>query len=140
MQDMDIVGLLTRPGTYVLGVAIFIFTFLARRIVESAQPKWKKQADANDPKTTYLTAWSRWWNEVILYVMPVAFGLASGFIKSDFFFAGIGDKGGRLIFGAMVGWFSSFLYKCLRKVVKQRLGVDIVPDTGTGDVDTPAGG
>lgn len=140
MPNMDIVDLLTRPGTYVLGVAIFILTFMFRRIVESAQPKWKKQADANDPKSTYLTTWSRWWNEVILYILPVSFGIASGFIKSDFFFAGIGDKGGRLIFGAIVGWFSSFLYKLLRKVARQRLGVDIIPDVGTGDVDPPAGG
>jgi len=140
MQDLDIVGLLTRPGTYVLGVALFAAVFMIRRIAETAFPKLKKQADANAPKTTYLTAFARWWNEVILYFLPVALGLGCGFIKSDFFFAGIGDKGGRLIFGAMVGWFSSFLYKLLRKVVKQKMGIDLVPDSGTGDIDTPAGG
>jgi hypothetical protein len=140
MQDLDIIGLLTRPGTYVLGLAIYIVTFFIRRIVEGIQPKWKKQADANAAKTTYLTTWSRWWNEVILYAIPVYFGGASGLLKSDFFFAGIGDKGGRIIFGVAVGYLSSFLYKCLQKVIKQKLGLDIVPDVDAKDGDTPAGG
>ena len=141
MQDLDIVGLLTRPGTYVLGVALFVAVFLVRRVVETAVPTLKKQADPNSPRLTYLTTFSRWWNEVILYVLPVVLGAGCGLIKSDFFFAGIGDKGGRLIFGAMVGWFSSFLYKLLRKVVKQKMGVDLVPDMDLGDTpDTPAGG
>lgn len=138
MQDIDVVALLTRPGTYVLGVAIFMAIFMLRRIVETSFPRLKKQCDVNAPKVVYLTAMSRWWNEVILYFLPVFLGLASGFIKSDFFFAGIGDKGGRLIFGAVVGWFSSFLYKLLRKVILQKTGVDLVPDIT--EVDPPAGG
>ena len=67
MQDLDIVGLLTRPGTYVLGVFIWIVTFLMRRFIETINPQLKKQADANSPKVTYLTTGARWWNEVILY-------------------------------------------------------------------------
>lgn len=134
-QDLDIVGLLTRPGTYVLAIFIYVAVLMLRRLVENVQPKWKKQADANDPRTTYLTRGSRWWNEVILYFLPVALGTLSGLIKSEFFFAGIGDKGGRLIFGAMVGWFSGFLYKCLCKVVKQRLGVEVTPDSGAASAD-----
>lgn len=140
MQDLDIVGLFTRPGTYILGVGIFIVVFMLRRIVESAWPKLKKQADANDPKTTYLTTMSRWWNEVILYLLPVILGAFCGLIKSDFLFAGIGDKGGKVIFGAVIGWFASFLYKLLRKVIKQKTGVDIIPDVSASEIDTPAGG
>jgi hypothetical protein len=140
MQDLDILDLLTRPGTYVLGAAIFVAIFMLRKIVETAFPRLKKQCDVNEPKRVYLTTFSRWWNEVILYFLPVFLGLASGCIKSEFFFAGIGDKGGRLIFGALVGWFSSFLYKLLRKGIKQKTGIDLVPDVEDSGVEPPAGG
>lgn len=140
MQDLDVVALLTRPGTYVLGVFIFLSIFLLRKVVETAWPKLQKQCDVNAPRVVYLTTLSRWWNEVILYTLPVLLGGATGFIRSEFFFAGIGDKGGRLIFGVVVGWFCSFLYKLLRKVIKQKTGIDIVPDADDLGVDPPVGG
>lgn len=125
MQELDIGGLLTRPGTYVLGVVVYVIIFLLRRIVESVWPSLKKQVDANTPGITYLTSMSRWWNEVILYFLPVIVGSAFGMVKSDFFFAGIVDRSGRILFGLVVGWFSSFLYKVLRKIIKVRTGLDI---------------
>lgn len=139
MQDLDIIGLLTRPGTYVLGIFIFILTFFSRKIIESINPSLKKVADVNDPSVTYLTTASRWWNEVVLYVLPVIYGMAAGWLKSDFFFNGIGDKGGKVMFGAVVGWFASFLYKLLRKLVKQKLGLDIIPDPSAGGSEPPPG-
>lgn len=138
-QDLDIVSLLTRPGTYVLGVAIFIVTFFMRKVIESINPSLKKVADANEPNVTYLTKASRWWNEVVLYAIPVVVGMAFAFLKSDFFFADIGERGGKIVFGGVVGWFASFLYKALRKVIKQRLGIDIVPDPNAGDSVSPPG-
>lgn len=137
MLDLDVVDLFTRPGTYVLGVGIFITVFMIRKIIESIWPRLKKQVDANNPKITYLTSIARWWNEVILYFLPVMIGIFCGFIRSDFLFSGIGDKGGKLIFGAVIGWFASFIYKLLRKVIKQKLGVDITPDVNTDEIDTP---
>ena len=129
-QELDIVALLTRPGTYVLGVAIFIVTFFMRRVIEGINPSLKKQADANAKAVTYLTTYARWWNEVVLYALPVMIGMISAWMKSDFFFAGLDDRGAKVLFGAVVGWFASFLYKLLRKVIKQKLGLDIVPDPG----------
>jgi hypothetical protein len=140
MQDIDLWGLATRPGTYVLGIALFAASFLLRKVVETQWPRLKKQADANAKEATYLTTFARWWNEVLLYIIPVALGGCCGFIKSEFFFAGIGDKGGRLLVGAVIGWCSSFLYKCLRKLAKQKMGLDLAPDLDAGDIDPPAGG
>lgn len=139
MQDLDIVGLLTRPGTYVLGLFVFILTFFTRKVIEGINPSLKKAADENSPKFTYLTTAARWWNEVVLYALPVVYGMASALLKSDFFFADIGDRGGKIAFGGVVGWFASFLYKLLRKVIKQKLGVDIVPTPATGNSDAPPG-
>ena len=134
VQDLDIIELLTRPGTYVLAVAIFIFTFLLKRVVETAAPWLKKQHDENSPKVTYLTTGARWWNEVILYLLPVTLGvLAGALLKSEFFFDGIGDKGGRLGFGGGVGWFSGLLYKILKKLIRQKFGLELTPSTGDSD-------
>lgn len=146
-MDLDIVSLFTRPGTYVLGISIFIATFFFRKIVETLVPRLKKQADENAPGVTYLTATARWWNDVFLHLLPVLAGAVSGIMRSEFFFAGIGDKGGRVLFGIVVGWFSSFLYKLLQRVIQQRLGVNISPDadstrppplpTGPRSIDPP---
>lgn len=127
VQDLDIIALLTRPGTYVLAVIIFVVVFFIRRVVENIWPWLKKQHDENSPKVTYLNARARWWNTVILAAMPVAFGALSSFMKSDFFFDGIGDKGGRIAFGGCVGWFAGFLYQALKSLVKQKMGLTINP-------------
>lgn len=125
VQDLDIIALLTRPGTYVLAVIVFVTVFFIRRVVENIWPNLKKQHDENSTKVTYLTATARWWNTVILAALPVALGALSSLMKSDFFFDGIGDKGGRIAFGGCVGWFAGFLYQALKGLVKQKMGLTI---------------
>lgn len=119
---MDILDLLTRSGTYVLGLVVFILTFFTRRVVELIWPSLKKQADANSKLPTYLTGASRWWNEVVLYVIPVVYGMTSAVFKSEFLFDGI-DGGAKMMYGAVVGWFSGFLYKALKKAISSKVGV-----------------
>jgi hypothetical protein len=119
---MDILDLLTRSGTYVLAVIVYVATFFVRKGVEMVWPTLKKQADANSPEITYLTKLSRWWNEVILYALPVAFGALSSVSGSEFLFEGI-DGSGKFMYGAGVGWFSSFLYKALKKAISNRVNV-----------------
>lgn len=118
--DMDILDLLLRPGTYVLGIAIYVVTRLTRRGVELKWPSLKKQADANDPALSYLTPMSRWWNEVILYAVPVVLGGLASLVPSQFLFEGF-DGAAKSMYGAGVGWFSGFLYKALKKAVLSRL-------------------
>lgn len=125
---MDILALLTRPGTYVLGMVVYVLTFFTRRIVQMLFPKLKKQADANSPDITYLSPMSRWWNEVILYAIPVAYGAFSCIVQSTFLFEGI-DGGAKFMYGAGVGWCSSFLYKALKKAMSAKLGVEITEVT-----------
>lgn len=129
MQDLDVVDLLTRPGTFVLAVAIYLLVLMVRRVTESAWPSLKKQADANSPEVTYLTKTSRWWNEVILYFLPVAVGALAGLLKSEFLFGTIGDRGGKILLGVCIGWFSGFLYKCLKRMIAQKTGVSLDADS-----------
>lgn len=122
---MDILDLLTRSGTYVLAIVVFILTFFTRKVVELVWPSLKKQADANSPLPTYLTKMSRWWNEVILYAVPVVYGACAPVATSEFLFGGI-DGGAKLMYGAGVGWFSSFLYKALKKAISNKAGIEDV--------------
>jgi undecaprenyl pyrophosphate phosphatase UppP len=143
MNDIDIIDLLTRSGTYVLAMAVFILTWVLRAIVETAWPSLKKHADANCIAYTYKTAGSRWWNEVLLYIIPVAIGGLFGLtVSSSFLFGDIHELSTKVTLGGVVGWLASFLYKILRKAIKQKTGVDILPDTTLvepGLVDPPAG-
>lgn len=116
-------------GTLYLGCAIIIVTFFARRIVELSVPSLKKQAHENDKKLTYKTKAAEWWNGVVLYALPVIAGIAGAMVWQDFFCSGaaaesLKDAG---MFGAIIGWFSSFLYKVIRKTLKKKTGIDPVP-------------
>ncbi len=127
MAAMDILDLMTRSGTYVLAMAVFLLTFFTRRVVELVWPSLKKQADANSPELSYLTPTSRWWNEVVLYAVPVVYGAAFGVFNSEFLFEGI-DGGAKVLYSAGVGWFSGFLYKALKKAIAQRVNVTELGD------------
>lgn len=128
---MDILDLMTRPGTYVLGIVVYVLTFFIRKVVQIIWPSLKKQADANAPQITYLSPMSRWWNEVILYAIPVAIGGLACIVNSEFLFQGI-DGGGKFMYGAGVGWFSSFLYKALKKAIQTKMvGKEISEVTGS---------
>lgn len=123
----EITSQVLRPGTFAVAVAVVVFTFFIRRVVETVRPELKKQADANAKEITYLTPLARWWNTVILYAIPVVLGAGTALIGSDFIHGDIKDVGGRLLFQGGVGWFASFMYKILRKLILQKTGVDIQP-------------
>lgn len=116
----EITSQILRPGTFAVAVAVVVLTFFVRRIVETIRPDLKNE----EP---YKTALAKWWNSVILYAIPVVFGACSAFINSDFLHGDIKDFGGRLLFQGGVGWFASFMYKVLRKLVLKKTGVDIQP-------------
>ncbi len=109
-----------RPGVVAVAVAVVVITFFVRTIVQVKWPHLKQ----TDP---YVTTFSKWWNSVILYAIPVLFGAATAFIDSDFIHGDIKDLGGRILFQAGVGWFASFMYKILRKLILKKTGVDIQP-------------
>lgn len=141
MKDIDIIVLLTRSGTYVLAVAVFAIVMMLRRFIETAAPSLKKKADENAPEPTYATSMARWWNQVILFNMPVAVGGLFGlFIQSEFFFGDIAERSVRMTLGGVIGWFSSFLYNLLRRAIKQKMGLDISPsDPALDSISPPRG-
>jgi hypothetical protein len=117
-------------GTAVLALSVVIFTFFIRRIVETAVPSVKKAADENQPAVTYKTQFARWWNQVILYAIPVVVGAGIGLLHVPYLFSveGIGDSASsRVFFGGVVGWLSSYVYKIIRMTLKKKTGIDIQP-------------
>jgi hypothetical protein len=121
-------------GTLALAVMTYIATFFTRRILETAMPWLAKKADENASDITYVNKWARWYNKVLLYAIPVVFGLAWAFIPSKFLFGGIETIGGKLFWGATVGWFSGLFYKLIKATIvaifAQKFGISYEPKDG----------
>jgi hypothetical protein len=129
--------------TLILMVANLIGTFFVRRIVETAFPKVKQAAPETKLAVSYTNAWSVWWNQVILYAIPVLIGIGLAVSVTDWMPAEEGmlpiSKAGLVIYGGITGWFSGFGYKVVRKVLKQKTGIDLPslsnpPPPGTDEV------
>lgn len=122
------------PGTVILGVLVVIAVAVLRRILETAKPMLKQKADEDDKEASYGNQWSRWYNKVFLYVIPVVFGGLFGLFDVPILFGEIKTTTGRILFGIVVGWFSRDLYKVARAAIKsfaKKSGVDLeaAPDS-----------
>lgn len=112
-------------GSMIFAVSIVIVTFFIRRVVETQWPDLRKQADENAIATTYLNNFARWYQTVILYAIPVVVGGLLGLLKITYFFPeSIQTAGGRLFFGGVVGWFSSAIYKVVKKMLASK-GIEL---------------
>jgi len=126
--------------TLIFGLACWILTFFTRRIVETAVPSLKKGADANAPAVTYKTTFARWWNEVILYALPVAWGSVSAVAAKMYPFpAGLTSFSARLFFGIVIGFFSGFIYKILKKMVLKKFDIVDEGELPAAKAPDPAG-
>lgn len=113
-------------GTAVFAVAIVVATFFIRRGIETAWPSLRKKADENAPATTYSTTAARWYQQLGLYTIPVVVGMGLGIVDIPFLFPeGLRTLGGRVFFGAVTGWLSSAVYKVVRRVAAQKVGIEL---------------
>lgn len=119
--------------TLILAFIVVIGTFFVRRIVETAVPSCKDVATNGDSK--YKTKFGLWWNSVILYAVPVALGaaLAIWAYKAEALPGEFKTIPGAAMWGAVVGWCSSFIYKVVRKFLKKKTGVDLTPGPAEPD-------
>ncbi len=112
-------------GTMIFAVSIVIATFFVRRVVETGWPILRKQADENDPAITYSSSAARWYQTVVLYAIPVVVGGLIGLMKVPYFFPeSVQTPSGRLFFGGVVGWFSSAVYKVVKRALAKR-GIEL---------------
>lgn len=109
----------------VYGTACYVLTLLTRKIVETARPDFKKQADANDAKISYVNAGARWWNEAILYTLAPLFGvlLALGMCGTEYFPEVF--KANKLVVvmaGLCVGFTCGWFFKIFKKLLSKASG------------------
>lgn len=117
---------LTRPGVLILALCVFILTFFIRRLVEIMFPRLKKRTEAD--KAPYVTAAAMWWNEVILFLIPVVLGAGIAVLCRKISYVMPVEPitvGGSILWGIVIGWFSGFFYKVCRNLLKAKTGVDL---------------
>ena len=125
----------------VYGTAIFFLTYSTRKIVETAKPELKKQADANDAKISYKSTGARWWNEVVLYSLGPFFGVVLAFsLRETEYFPAMFKANYALtaMAGICVGFTCGWFFKIFKKFVSRTTGVENLDSTV--DVPKPPGG
>ena len=111
------------PGTIALAVMVVIAVFFTRRIVELKWPHLKK-------KNPYVTKFSQWYNQVVLYALPLGWGAVYAFIPSKFIWGDVEGYFSKLFVACTIAWFSGFLYKVFKKLILKQYDVDVkIPDS-----------
>lgn len=115
--------------TLVFGLGCYILTLLTRRVFELAFPHLKKRAEAMDPLPMYWSKLSLIWNELVLDFLPMVWGGVVASLATMYPFpANISSLSGRFFFGIVVGFFSSFVYKIVKKIIFTKIGASSEAD------------
>ena len=101
----------------VFGAGCYVLTLVIRRIVETAKPTLRIKP--------YAFTFSRWWNQVILYVLPILLGSlgAIGLRGTTVMPEGVESFKAAVVYGMVLGSMSSMLYKILRMLIMKKAGV-----------------
>jgi len=119
----DLLKNLSIPGTLSLAVMVVIAVFFTRRTIELLLPHLKQ-------KNPYVTKFAQWYNQIILYAIPLAYGALFAIIPSKFLFGDVEGYLSKLFAACTVAWFSGFLYKILKKVILRHYDVNVkLPDS-----------
>lgn len=129
-MDLDkIFEAFVNPQTVTVCLAVYLMTFVVRKVIEGV---WQKSKD------------SRLWREVWLPIGPIANGAFVGAVAKTFVWPAIvgTSLSGRIMYGAICGVFSGFLYNRIRSWLQSspaKVGGKVVPvATGGGDGLPPA--
>lgn len=120
----------------IYGTACYVLTFFTRRIVETARPGLKKQADENSPNPTYLSVGARWWNGVVLYSLAPFWGVVLCFsLRDTSMFPSEFSAKGSLVFmsGITVGFTCSWFFKVFKRLLSRAADLEM------SDFDNPPG-
>ena len=111
------------------GAGCYVVTLGIRRIVEAALPHLKEKP--------YKTTFSRWWNEVILYLTPICIGaLAAPLLRgTPVIVEGMEKTLVCIIYGMVVGSLSSMIYKVMKMLILKKAGV-VIPDLDSSTLGT----
>jgi hypothetical protein len=114
--------------TIYLCLAIYVVTYLIRRVIEGTWSILIQQGDAKKVSVP-----SRVWDEIIVPILPILIGgglsfAAKTFVWPDF---AIKTKLARFLYGCICGLFSAFIYNRIRGWLKSKTDVSV------GEADEP---
>ena len=117
-------------GIASLAVGIVVIGALIRKALELFIPSLKKIEVKNSSQkaTAFPNKWSKFYNELGLYLLPYMIGAGLAAIKTSFVFGTIDTYGGRLVFSLLVASFSGLFYKALKKYIPGLFGVQVEAD------------
>jgi hypothetical protein len=115
-------------GWHTIGIALiaYICTAVTRRIVETQWPVLKKQADELASLATYASNVAKWYQQVVLYLMPLVYGSLTGLAAKSYPWPnGIHGWSSRVALGVICGFFSGYVYKLVTRMFGQKVGLDV---------------
>lgn len=109
----------------IFGVACYVFSFLTRRCFEAWRPSLRRTVEDTAKKTPYCDSLCRWWNEVILYAVPPAWGAGLAILirKTPVFPEFFREWRLAVLFGVAIGFLSGFVYKITKRLILTRVGL-----------------
>lgn len=119
-----------------IGVSCYFLAFITRRIFEAGFTCLKA---TGDPAKPYKNAAARWWNEVVLYAIPVLYGVGLCMLLrlTSFFPEEFRSLPAALVLGTALGFMSGFLYKVLKRLILREAGADKEDDLPVANVPEP---
>lgn len=103
------------PQFIYICLSVYVVTYFVRRLTEGI---CKILVDSNKVKNTALAL--RIWSEILLPILPVLVGGLMGLMAKTFIWPEItnGTRSGRIIYGAVCGLFSAFIYNRIRAWIR----------------------
>ena len=116
--------------TVYLCLAIYVVTYLIRRVIEGT---WSILVQQGEAKKVSIP--SRIWDEIVVPILPILIGgglsfAAKTFVWPDF---AMKTKLARVLYGCICGLFSAFIYNRIRGWLKSKTDVSV------GEADEPTG-
>lgn len=102
----------------VFTIGVFVFSLFARRVTEALFPTIRRD--------TPLTLAQRVWEKVLLPSIPVLVGIGLAvLVKSWPWPPSVATPGPRALVGAVSGFFSTWAYRVVKAIVKEKFKVDL---------------
>jgi hypothetical protein len=127
----DITHHFLRTGTLVVMLAVVSLTEFTKRLARFWYESKYKTPSKRRCKTSegeyvavYAGFWSRMWHELLLPSLPGVYGMLLGFVRAELLWGKM-DMWSSVIFGGVLGAFSSFFAKVALKFIAQTYKVDV---------------
>ena len=103
--------------TLYLCLAVYVLTYFIRMLFEGT---WKILVQQGEIKKGSL--WGRIWGEIVVPILPIVIGGCLGFAAKTFVWPDFAMKTklARVLYGAICGLFSSFVYNRIRGWLKSK--------------------